>query len=397
MQHTWRPTLRKNIEERYIQNPLAEWYNFSITTSGLLNITIISDRFAHVPRTQRDEQIRELLHESNAPTETGFLSLHTLREAATIALSKPLAKQESLIDNWYDLAREAMNPSEYPQAQQRKPRIPRTVTFYPFKGGAGCTTALMHVAWLLALRGRKVVAVDLDLEAPGLSALPNLTSIPEYGIVDYFYERSFFPRGVKPDTLIGDIFGEVRIPNALGRLFIVPVGSLNLDYITKIDDLRALTVTEQGEDLWSVFFREITEQLQPDIILVDSRTGISEWGAFSLLRAADQAIVFLQPDVQNKRGVDLLLQALGHRLSLQLVFSPVPSGDTGEERVSEYWQALQSHLQETQEIEAPLDMAEPIVVPYHTELALARSYPVLSLLRNYLPIADVIDKGIARR
>lgn len=109
----------------------------------------------------------------------------------------------------------------------------------------GRTTALTHVAWILAMRGRKVVAVDLDLEAPGLSTAFSLNPLPESGIVDYFYERSYLPKGLKPNILITKIFGEVTIPDATGRLFIVPAGSLSLDYISKVDDLRATTILDQ--------------------------------------------------------------------------------------------------------------------------------------------------------
>ena len=56
--------------------------------------------------------------------------------------------------------------------------------------------------------------MDLDLEAPGLSAVPNLTPIPEHGIVDYFYERSYIPQGVEPSISIVEMFGEMHIPNA---------------------------------------------------------------------------------------------------------------------------------------------------------------------------------------
>ena len=42
------------------------------------------------------------------------------------------------------------------------------VTFYSFKGGVGRTMALVNVAVELAQRGRRVLAVDFDLEAPGL-------------------------------------------------------------------------------------------------------------------------------------------------------------------------------------------------------------------------------------
>ena len=41
-------------------------------------------------------------------------------------------------------------------------------TFYSFKGGVGRTMALVNVAVELAQRGRRVLAVDFDLEAPGI-------------------------------------------------------------------------------------------------------------------------------------------------------------------------------------------------------------------------------------
>ena len=42
------------------------------------------------------------------------------------------------------------------------------VTFYSYKGGTGRTMTLANVAWILASNGKRVLAVDWDLEAPGL-------------------------------------------------------------------------------------------------------------------------------------------------------------------------------------------------------------------------------------
>ncbi len=406
MKYIWRPTLKKYIEARYIHHP-NEWYNLVISTPGLLNITIVSDRFTQIHQSQRREQLLDLLREAKAPTSLGFISLFTTSEANSLGLFRESTVQNTRANNWLDLAEEVTNDSENPKVEPGTPRTPHTVTFYSFKGGVGCTTALTHVAWILAMRGRRVVAVDLDLEAPGLSFLLKLTPRPEHGLVDYFYEHSYLPREVEPTISISEIFGEVRIPDASGRLFVVSAGLLNLNYMAKVDDLRASATAEHGEDLWSLFFREITEQLHPDIILIDSRTGIDEWSAFSLLRAADQAIIFLYPNDQNKQGADLLLEALADRIPLQLVFSPVPFGDAGIERVREYWQDLQSRLdvitdqanvkvdEGIPEVETQSDMSEPITVNYLTELALALSYPVLPLLSNYMNIANVIDKNIA--
>ena len=51
---------------------------------------------------------------------------------------------------------------------------PFWVTFYSYKGGVGRTMAMANVAALLARKGRKVVMLDFDLEAPGLDVGRNL-------------------------------------------------------------------------------------------------------------------------------------------------------------------------------------------------------------------------------
>jgi cellulose biosynthesis protein BcsQ len=390
MMYPWRSNLKKNIEHSYIQNP-EEWYNLSFFTNGLVDVTVVSERFANIPYPQRREQIGEIIRESDAPVRIGLHSLYTPSEADSVRLSK-WTRPASRANNWLDLADQAVNITEYPKVQRHEPGIPYTVAFYSFKGGVGRTTALIHVAWLLALRGRKVVAVDLDANAAGLGSLLHLTAVPEGDILDYCCERPKIPEDIEPTFPITKIFGEVRVPDASGRLFVVPISPTSLDYMAKVEDLRTVAIpARHSKKLWSFFFQEITELLQPDIILIDSAKGFDEWAAFSLLQAADQAIVFLYPDEQNKRGIELLLEALGGTLPLQLVFSRVPVGDAGRERVREYWQALQRDLQE---VEIQLDMAGPITVPYLTELALAQSYPVLPQLSNYADIANIIDEAV---
>lgn len=395
MEYSWRMPLRNYIENNYVQSP-QEWYDLNLSTSGLLNLTIVSERFDRIPLQQRREQIREMLRDLDAPTATGFLSLYTLSEAEAIHLFRPVAIDSSNIYSWHDLALWAANAEEQLLLPQRELRTPQTVAFYSFKGGVGRTTALTHVAAILAMRGRKIVAVDLDLEAPGLGSALNLAPLPKYGIIDYFYERAYLPEGVETHIPITEIFGEVRLSDAPGRLFVVPAGSLNLDYVAKVDDLRATTVNEQGEDLWSIFYREITEQLEPDIILIDSRTGINEWGAFSLLRAADKAIVFLYPNEQNRQGIHLLTRALSGKLATYFVFSPVPSvGEIGREMVRKQWEFMQTDSYqdaENEDEESSQAFADPIVIPYLTGIAVADSFPVKELLSYYQGLANIIDE-----
>ena len=63
------------------------------------------------------------------------------------------------------------------------------ITFYSFKGGVGRTMALVNTGAELARRGRKVLLVDFDLEAPGLSTYDLLRpEKPHPGIVEYVTE-----------------------------------------------------------------------------------------------------------------------------------------------------------------------------------------------------------------
>ncbi|ODG96283.1 ATPase [Nostoc sp. KVJ20] len=406
MQENWQVLLKKEITNQYVHNS-QEWVDLNISTSGLLNLTIVSDRFINLSIPQRKEQSFNLLKSQVPHLSPGFISLYTPQEADSLNLSAPQAFNTASVQTWQDLAIQAANPQNQPQLPQADPSLPRTVTFYSFKGGVGRTTALTHVASILAMRGLKVVAVDLDLEAPGLSTAFNLKPQPKYGIVDYFYERSYLPKDVEPSISIAEIFGEVKISNATGRLFVVPAGCLNLDYVSKVDDLHATTSIDGDQSLWSIFKREIYEQLKPDIILIDSRTGINQWGALSLIQAADEAIVFLFPNEQNKQGIELLIQSLQwiKKLSINFVFSPVPDvTEIGLSKVKQIWYSLLNRLNtvtnenyETDEDEPDLDNSQTpieklLVVPYLLPIALADSYPVQGMQDYYTKIANLIDE-----
>ena len=71
----------------------------------------------------------------------------------------------------------------------------RVITFYSYKGGTGRSMALAHVAWILASSGKKVLAIDWDLEAPGLhrffgAFLPDKELKFSEGVIDFVVNYS---------------------------------------------------------------------------------------------------------------------------------------------------------------------------------------------------------------
>src|SRR5512144_576399 len=66
---------------------------------------------------------------------------------------------------------------------------PFWITFYSYKGGVGRSLALANTAALLVKRGRRVVLIDFDLEAPGLDSFKDFESIAgQAGVVEYVTE-----------------------------------------------------------------------------------------------------------------------------------------------------------------------------------------------------------------
>jgi hypothetical protein len=60
MQENWQVSLKQEITNQYVQNT-PEWVDVNISTSGLLNLTIVSDRFISLSIPQRKDQISTLL------------------------------------------------------------------------------------------------------------------------------------------------------------------------------------------------------------------------------------------------------------------------------------------------------------------------------------------------
>jgi MinD-like ATPase involved in chromosome partitioning or flagellar assembly len=66
---------------------------------------------------------------------------------------------------------------------------PLWVSFYSYKGGVGRSMALANLATLLARKGRRVLMIDFDLEAPGLDSFHEFgVEGKQQGVVEYAYE-----------------------------------------------------------------------------------------------------------------------------------------------------------------------------------------------------------------
>ena len=60
MQENWQVLLKQNLKKEYIKDSKG-WVDLNISTSGLLNLTLVSNNFFGVSIPQRKQEISNLL------------------------------------------------------------------------------------------------------------------------------------------------------------------------------------------------------------------------------------------------------------------------------------------------------------------------------------------------
>jgi MinD-like ATPase involved in chromosome partitioning or flagellar assembly len=211
--------------------------------------------------------------------------------------------------------------------------IPRIV-FASLKGGVGRSTALCVVAAHLSRLGRRVLAVDFDLEAPGLgSMLLNENELPPYGTLDYLVENGL--SGID-DTFMADVAGDSFLGSEGARVTIVPaIGKATFDSpggaLSKIarayleqptPDGPAATLSDQ--------LRAMIERFEAtgayDVVLIDARAGLHETTPAAVLGLGAEVLLF---------GIDQPQTFLGYRLLMvHLARFPVNPDDDWRERLN---------------------------------------------------------------
>lgn len=219
-----------------------------------------------------------------------------------------------------------------------KCKIPRLV-FYGFKGGVGRSTAMVMLAYALAQKGKRVLLLDLDLESPGLSGLllpPE--RLADFGLVDWFVEDAVGqgdlvkPRMIVSSPLAQDLAGDIRIGAAMGS-------TSKEQYLAKLSRVYADTNHEGQQELFAHRVLRLVRDLEalenPDVVLIDSRAGLHDLAAISLVGLASRAFLFATDSAQSWQGYDLLfshwrafpqtLKAIRNQLAM--VYALFPEND----------------------------------------------------------------------
>jgi len=218
-------------------------------------------------------------------------------------------------------------------------------TFYSYKGGVGRSMAVANIATWFCERGLRVALLDWDLEAPGLESFffENEEEREQIrstvGIIDLLggYKRKFanleLPQakeeGAGRPHLVADALGKVLAPLAHsfypvrtsergGTIALLPSGWRSGErfgsYAEAVQrfDWAEFYARYEGEGFFEWMRRELTNPELADVVIIDSRTGVTEMGGVCTRQLPDVVVCLCAPNAQNLDGVARMAASFNH-------------------------------------------------------------------------------------
>lgn len=293
----------------------------------------------------------------------------------------------------------------------------KTITFYSYKGGVGRTLALANMAEHLSRLNQKVCIIDFDLEAPGLQykflKADNIQKI-EAGLVDYicfFIKNKKIPGSLKEYSLIIP-----RLANSKGEIRLIPTGNiLSPNYWKDLSSInwRNLLYNKFGQGI--PFFLELQERIEiefkPDVLLIDSRAGISDMSGICTSLLPDKVVFLVTNNRENIEGTRQILRSIqksprfSNQEPIKFIFAltriPFPESKSDKDLENKMVTELEIFFNEPiTDLESQVNVNDMCVLHSDRELELSETLRINAedkvddtvLLRDYLKLfAKITD------
>lgn len=365
-----RQELQNILEKQFVQDKDKEWVNVEKININRVDITIVSEKDESINQIQKsiESQIEEcnINLENYEKIHLGFLNVYTVEEAEFLEIEKP-KKRKTTIASFGTIIDENENNIIDSEKETKHCKV---ISFYSYKGGVGRTIALMQTANLLALKGKKIALIDFDIEAPSFNEIFSDSIQSDKGLMNYLYSKLYNLDKIEVSSIVS------KLPlNAPGDVYIVPAGSINKKYVKMLEALKEKRISENK------YIEELIDELYKnydiDYVLIDSRTGINNWGALSIGEIADEVMLFAYPNEENVKGINLILDMIRDRKKCTVVFSRIADTEEGRNKAKELFNKI--------------DVEQEFMgIEYDSAIAVSAKYPIKEKLNKFNSISDFI-------
>jgi septum site-determining protein MinD len=168
------------------------------------------------------------------------------------------------------------------------------VSVHSFRGGTGKSNTTANVAAMLAGQGRRVGVIDTDIQSPGIHILFGLAGDEvTSSLNDYLWGGGDIREAAHDVTPQAN--GDVN-----GRIYLIPAS-------TKPGEIsRALREGYDAQRL-TQGLRRFVDELQLDVLLIDTHPGLHEETLLSLV-ISNALLIVMRPDQQDYEGTGITVR-----------------------------------------------------------------------------------------
>ena len=168
------------------------------------------------------------------------------------------------------------------------------VSVHSFRGGTGKSNTTANLAALLAAEGRRVGVIDADIQSPGIHILFGLAGETiTASLNDYLWHGRDITDAAR------DVTPEMGAGRG-GKVFLIP---------SSIKPGEIARVLREGYDAqrFTQGLRRLIEDLQLDMLLIDTHPGLNEETLLSLV-ISHLLVIVMRPDQQDYEGTGITVK-----------------------------------------------------------------------------------------
>jgi MinD-like ATPase involved in chromosome partitioning or flagellar assembly len=169
----------------------------------------------------------------------------------------------------------------------------KIISVHSFRGGTGKSNFSANLCYLLAKAGKRVCAVDMDIQSPGIHVL-------------FQHERAERGRSLN-DYLWGSCPID-KVPVDVSERLGLPAGRLHL-LPCSMDMADIARILKQGYDIAALAkgLSEVRKSLALDYMVVDTHPGLDE-ETLMAISISDFLFILIRPDSQDYQGASVTVE-----------------------------------------------------------------------------------------
>jgi len=240
-----------------------------------------------------------------------------------------------------------------------------SMVIHSYRGGTGKSTTTANLAVMLALYGKRIATIDLDLTSPGLHVIFQVSqSQMKATLNDYLYGR-------KPlEDVVVDLTKQLGLPR--GQI-------LFLGASMRPDEIAKLMKEGYSERFFKVVTKQLSEAYNVDYVIFDTHPGLNEDTLLAII-SSDVALTLMRMDKQDITGTYVTVQILSKfNKTSYVILNMVPP-------------TMASSTELRSEVSKLLGVPVIGVIPFYPEILQHRSRGVFILKHPKHPYAQRIKE-----